>query len=531
MAIYWLVFKAVRLMPLFQFLIDNAQQLLQQTIVHLGLTAASLAIACFIGLPLGIFISKFRRFSRPVLAATGILQTIPSIALLGFMIPVFGIGIGPAIIALLLYALLPIVRNTYTGIIGVDEAVVDAAKGMGMTAGQILMKVELPLAMPVILAGIRTATVINVGVATLAAYIGAGGLGEFIFGGIALNNSAMIIAGAAPAALLAIILDALLAYGQKANIKKSGKFLTVFILIIFSALLLQISGLFKTEKTRAAFSPEFIGRNDGLPGIQKEYKFKIPYLIIAPGLVYKAMHEGYVDVIDGYTTDSRIKAYGLKILEDDMKVMPAYFAAPLIRQGVLKRLPGLNTVVNLLENRISDSTILTLNYRVDFDKVSPKVVATEFLKSIDLYKKPEIDNAVSPLVIGSKIFTEQYILVEIYKQLIEGHLQIPVKALTGLGGTKICFEALINGEIDMYPEYTGTGLEVLLAHKEKPSSLAMDKVATLSYLRKEMESNYNITWLEPIGFNNSYALLVNANSPSYQHLNKISELADLIERR
>src|SRR5690606_14204600 len=134
----------------------------------------------------------------------GILQTIPSIALLGFMIPLLGIGAKPAIVALFLYALLPIIRNTYSGILGVNPAVKEAATAMGMTRRQVLWKVELPLAFPVILAGIRTATVITVGVATLAAYIGAGGLGEFIFGGIALNNSAMILAGAIPAALLAL---------------------------------------------------------------------------------------------------------------------------------------------------------------------------------------------------------------------------------------------------------------------------------------------------------------------------------------
>ncbi len=528
MAFDWLVLKAALLMPMFQFLFDNAQQLLQQMIVHLGLTATSLAIAVLIGLPLGIFISRKQRFASPVLAATGMLQTIPSIALLGFMIPLFGIGVGPAIIALFLYALLPIVRNTFTGISGVDNAVVDAAKGMGMTAKQILLKVQLPLAMPVILAGIRTATVINVGVATLAAYIGAGGLGEFIFGGIALNNSEMIIAGAVPAALLAIVLDGLLAYFQKADIRKSVKFFSVFVPILLVGFVLQSSGIFVKSGIKAAFSPEFIGRNDGLPGIEKQYGFKIPYLIIAPALVYKAMNEGYVDVIDGYTTDSRIKAYKFKILEDDLKTMPAYFAAPLIRQDALSSYPDLQAVMNLLSGKITDSTILALNYQVDFDQISPKHAATAFLKSTDLYRNSVVDKGLAPIKIGSKIFTEQYILVEIYKQLIEGHLQIPVEAITGLGGTKICFEALINGEIDLYPEYTGTGLEVLLSDKKKPASLAANEKSTLTYLRKNMESSWDITWLEPLGFNNSYALMVNANDPTYKHINNISQLADHI---
>src|SRR6202012_1651371 len=166
-----------------------------------------------------ILIARRTRLSGTVLSIAGILQTIPSIALLGFMIPLLGIGPKPAIVALLLYALLPIIRNTYTGITGVDSAVKEAAVAMGMSKWQILTKVELPLAMPVILAGIRTATVINVGVATLALYIAAGGLGEFIFGGISLNNTNMILAGAIPAALLAILFDFLLSRVQHLNLK------------------------------------------------------------------------------------------------------------------------------------------------------------------------------------------------------------------------------------------------------------------------------------------------------------------------
>src|SRR6201985_3029033 len=205
---------------LFEFMRQQSDKLLMQTLQHIGLTFISLFFAVLIGLPLGILIARRVKLSGAVLGIGGILQTIPSIALLGFMIPVLGIGIKPATVALLLYALLPIIRNTYTGITGVDAAVKEAAMAMGMCRKQILTKVELPLAMPVILAGIRTATVINVGVATLASYIAAGGLGEFIFGGISLNNTNMILAGAIPAAILAIIFDFLLSRVQKLSFKK-----------------------------------------------------------------------------------------------------------------------------------------------------------------------------------------------------------------------------------------------------------------------------------------------------------------------
>src|SRR3954447_15417246 len=230
---------------LWNFISQQSDKLLQQTLAHIGLTFISLLLSIVIGIPAGIWISRQKQWSAFILGVAGILQTIPSIALLGFMIPLLGIGAKPAIIALMLYAFLPIIRNTYTGINEVNPAVTDAAKGMGMTSGQILFKVELPLAMPVILAGIRTATVINVGVATLAAYIAAGGLGEFIFGGIALNNSNMMLAGAIPAALLAIFLDFLLAKAQHINIRKTGRaiFWLPLILLFLSSFYLLPSAL------------------------------------------------------------------------------------------------------------------------------------------------------------------------------------------------------------------------------------------------------------------------------------------------
>ena len=219
---------------LWQFIAEQHEKLTTQIIQHLGLTFLSLLLAIIVGVPLGILISRKKKLSSPVLGTAGILQTIPSIALLGFMIPVLGIGPKPAIAALLIYALLPIIRNTYTGITGVDPAVIEAAKAMGMNRNQLLFKVKLPLAMPVIIAGIRTAAVINVGVATLASFVAAGGLGEFIFGGISLNNTNMILAGAIPAALLAVFLDQIIAMIQKSGYRffQKLKYILPVILII-----------------------------------------------------------------------------------------------------------------------------------------------------------------------------------------------------------------------------------------------------------------------------------------------------------
>jgi len=178
---------------------------------HIQLTLVALFIANLIALPLGIMLTRKRKIAETVIGITSVFQTIPSLALLGFMVPLFGIGFGPAIIALTIYGLLPILRNTYTGILGVDQAVIDAGTGMGMTSRQVLFMIELPLALPIIMAGIRTATVMVIGVATLAALVGAGGLGDLIFRGIAMARQDLILAGAIPAALLSIVFD----YGLK----------------------------------------------------------------------------------------------------------------------------------------------------------------------------------------------------------------------------------------------------------------------------------------------------------------------------
>lgn len=197
-------------------LISKAQQppsvisdVLSKMLRHLMLTFSGLVLAVLLAIPLGIFVYWRPRYANPVLYITGLLQTIPSIALLAVMIPLFGIGLKPAIVALFLYALLPILRNTLIGLQSVEPLLKNVADGMGMTHKQKLCWIELPLAMPTVLAGVRTAAVINVGTATLAAFIGAGGLGEFIVTGLALNNTNLILRGALPAAGLALITELL----------------------------------------------------------------------------------------------------------------------------------------------------------------------------------------------------------------------------------------------------------------------------------------------------------------------------------
>ena len=197
----------------YDFLLRNRAEVWQRTLEHIGLVAAAMAIALIIGLPLGVALVRRRTLQRWVLGAASVVQTVPSLALFGFLIPVpwiGGVGASTAIVALALYALLPILRNTATGIEEVDASVIEAARGMGMTPRQVLWQVELPLAAPVLLAGIRVAMVLCIGVTTISAAIGAGGLGVFIFRGVSMVNNQVILAGAIPAALLAVLADSAL---------------------------------------------------------------------------------------------------------------------------------------------------------------------------------------------------------------------------------------------------------------------------------------------------------------------------------
>ncbi|WP_293783416.1 ABC transporter permease/substrate-binding protein [uncultured Pedobacter sp.] len=515
---------------LWQFMSGQSDKLFSQTLQHVGLTFISLILAIIIGLPLGLLIARKRKLSGMILGIAGVLQTIPSIALLGFMIPVLGIGAKPAIVALLIYALLPIIRNTYTGIIGIDLPVKEAARAMGMSKRQVLLKVELPLAMPVILAGIRTATVINVGVATLASFIAAGGLGEFIFGGISLNNTNMILAGAIPAALLAIILDAVLSLIQNMDIRKLRK-----VLYILPIVILLLGGFYILPSAygaslTAGFTPEFMGRQDGDLGLKSVYGLKIHTIVISDAVMYKAAYAKELDVISGYSTDGRLKAFDLKILKDDKNIFPPYYAAPIVRDEALKQFPDLEKTLNLLAGKITDSIMTDLNYRTDYLHQQPERVAKDFLISKGLYKAPKSGHQ-GTVRIGSKIFGEQYILAEIYSMLIKGYTAYDVATKTGLGGTKICFDALLNNQIDFYPEYTGTGLLVLLQPNPKVAKeMAQDKEKTYRYVSAAFEKKFKIKWLKPIGFNNSYALMMRQKQSKELNVNSITDLKNYLDK-
>jgi osmoprotectant transport system permease protein len=520
------------LSELFAFWHAQAAKLSQQTLQHLRLVAEALLLGVAVGVPLGVWLTRHPRWRGVVLGAAGVLQTVPSLALLGFLIPLLGIGARPALVALLLYSLLPIIRNTVAGIEGVPAAVVEAARGLGFAEGQLLRKVELPLALPVIMAGIRTATVINVGVATLAAYVGAGGLGEFIFQGISLNDPVMLLAGAIPSAGLALAFDA----GLGALEKLSARQLRGVGLGLLGALPLlalaswwpgQAPAAAARPALHAAFSPEFIGRADCLPGLTRTYGLAaLPHEVLAPALVYEALRDGRIEVIDGYSTDARIRAYGLRVLQDDRHALPPYYCALVLRPQVLRAHPELGPVLNLLAGQLPDSAMTNLNYQVDILHRAPRAVALAWLRRRGLYRPERSAQPGAPVVqLGGKIFGEQYVLAELLSALIRSRTDLAVATKTGLGGTTICFEALRGGGIDMYPEYTGTGLQVLL----HPSAAALDSLggrpeAVYEYVQREFGRRYGLVWGAPLGFNNAYCLLMREAQAEALGIRTISDL-------
>lgn len=205
-------------MSLLDFLFRHRAEVAELVLEHVWLVGISTLLAVAIGLPLGILLTRRPSLRKPILGGANVMQTVPSLALFGLLMPVPWLGERAdrlVILALTLYALLPIIRNTYAGITGVDAAVVEAGRGMGMTDLQLLFQVQLPLALGVIIAGVRVATVVSVGVATIAAAVGAGGLGEYIFRGLAMVNNQLILAGAIPAAALALFADIALGFIER----------------------------------------------------------------------------------------------------------------------------------------------------------------------------------------------------------------------------------------------------------------------------------------------------------------------------
>ncbi|WP_045523924.1 ABC transporter permease/substrate-binding protein [Neobacillus niacini] len=370
----------------FKYLSSNYEQILNLLGQHIYLSVISVLIAVIIGIPLGILISREPKLSKPIIGTTNVIQAVPSLALLGFLIPFIGIGSAPAIVMVVLYSLLPIVKNTYTGLTNIDSDILEAAKGIGLTKSQTMKKVQLPLAFPMIMAGIRISAVTAVGLMTIAAFVGAGGLGYLVFSGVQTVDNYMILAGAIPACILALLIDFIV-----------GKLETSFSY---------------TNKQKSA---------------SKSNK-KVKRLVI-----------GLVSVI-------------------------------VVAAGAF----------------------------------------TFYSKAI----------AEDKIVIGSKNFSEQLILGHMLADLVESKTDIEVDRKMNLGGSQVAFSAIKNGDIDVYVEYTGTGLVNILNQSPQSDS---DKV--YDHVKKEFHEKFGIEMLKPLGFNNTYALAVRQDTAQQYNLDTISDLA------
>lgn len=361
---------------------------------HIVLTGTATFLAMALGLPLGILAARHRMLENGITGMASILQTIPSLAMLAFLLAILNrIGFVPAITALTLYALLPVVRGTLTGFQSIPAATIEAARGVGMNRRQQLWLVELPLALPSIVTGIRTAAVIGVGIATLSAFIGAGGLGQFINRGLSLSNHQLILLGAVPSALLALLIDS------------------------------------SIGAVHWAITPRVRRQSSSTVRVLRRVALGLPIMIFVVGLVATVP----VDLTRGSETSS--------------------------------------TAQNVIR-------------------------------------------------IGAKNFTEQLILGELMAQLIERDTDLTVERTFDLGGTMICHEALLAGEIDLYAEYTGTGLTTILKQTEVADRQGVFEAVASAYAER-----FDLRWLSPFGFNNTYAIAVQESVAKSRGWMAISDLA------
>ncbi len=510
----------ITIKDIFRTVIERRDYLYDLLVQHIQLSLGAIVIITIIGLATGIAILRYKKWRQAVLGTVNFLYTIPSIAMFGLFIPLVGIGYINALVVLVIYGLLPVIRNTYTGLNDVDPLLLDAAKGMGATPWQVFSRVRWPLAFPTILSGFRTMVVMTIALAGLASFIGAGGLGQAIYRGINTNNASLILVGSIAVALLALAVDLSIGAieksakvkskkaGKKKRILKSVTFVIASFLLIY--MLLPKSGKFPEKEIVVASKPtaeqyilgeiisqliekqtdihvvrkfgigggtsnihpamlkgeidvypeytgtawlfilkrdqinqpdslysalksayneefgfswlcrlgfnntftlalpeelavseslttfselaakssrfifgaefDFFEREDGFPGLSEAYSFNFKNKVeLDVNLKFQALENNTVDVINAFSTDSRIRQMNLRVLKDDKSFFPAYQAGIVIRNETLQQFPELREILARLENKISDSVMLQLNYEVEIEKKSPGEVAADFL--------------------------------------------------------------------------------------------------------------------------------------------------------
>ncbi len=382
------------------FVIDRRAQIWDLFIQHIELTILSVLLAIIIAVPLGIIIVRYRKFSGPVIGFANIVQSIPSLALLGFLIPILGIGSKPAIIMVVMYSLLPIVKSTFTGLTNINPSLIEAADGMGLTQTQVLLKVRFPLAMPIIMAGVRISSVTAVGLMTIAAFIGAGGLGYLVFSGVSTVNNNMILAGAIPACFLAIFLDFILGkvenivipkgirVSNNNDIKKTNTFfnskkykiaaLALVVIIIVSA---AVATFGKTKKTIVVgsknFNEQLVLGNMVASLIENKTKYKVERKLNLGGtaVVFNAMKSKDIDLYVEYTGTCLVNILKKDSISDSTKVYNQVkndFSKDYGME-VMKPLGFNNTYVIAVKQELAKKN--NLNTISDLAKISPDLNA------------------------------------------------------------------------------------------------------------------------------------------------------------
>ena len=382
------------------FVMERQDQILTLLMEHIQMTLLSVIIAALIGIPLGIIISRFTKLHKPVMGVVNVMQAIPSMAALGFLIPFLGIGLVPAVFMVVLYSLMPIVKNTATALLNIDKETLDAAKAIGMTEFQILTRVQFPIALPVIMAGVRISAVIAVGLMTLAALIGAGGLGYLIYSGLQMVNTNMILSGAIPACLLALLADYLFSQIEK----------------IVTPISLRVGLALPDSKEKLRL-------------LKQKRKFSL-YIIMG--------------------------------------------------------------------------ALFTLLFFITFSEK-----ATE-------------GKVVS---VTCKNAPEQFLMANMISDLIEDRTDITVDRKFNMGGTQVCFEALVSGEVDIQVEYTGTIFASIL---QQP--LAKDSKYVHDTIKTMYKEQYNLEVFEDWGFNNLYALAVRQETAKKHKLENITDLTRVADQ-
>jgi osmoprotectant transport system permease protein len=368
----------------FNFVLQQKGKIIDLLVQHVSLTATAIIIAILVGVPLGILISRTPKLRKLILGFVNLVQAVPSMALLGLLVPILGIGSKPAIFTVVIYSLLPIVKNTYIGITSIDPVVLESAKGMGLTRNQTLFKIQFPLALPIIMGGVRISAVTAVGLMTLAAFIGAGGLGYLVFSGVQTVNNNMILAGAIPSCILALLVD-----------------------YIFS---------------------------------------QIEIAVTPRGLDLQRGKKNFIG----------------------LKVVSAILIVTIIFTAVVPAFSG---------------------------------------------KKETI-------TVGSKNYTEQLVLGNMYADLIEEHTDLNVERKLNLGGASVTFNALDSGELDMYVDYTGVLLLNVMKH-----DMVRDPDKAYNTVKSTMEKEHQLTLLDPIGFNNTWTLAMKPELADKYGIKTMSDLS------